>query len=248
MAPAAIDGQRRRRQMSGPVEKREEALEEIRQAYRRYREQGRDRLWDSATPGYARLTRDRDRAVVELVSRSLPESGAALDLGCGPGGLADLVRARVGALSWTGADLLAENVDEARRLRPWATWVETSADRLPFADGSFDVVVAATLFSSLPTPELERAVAAEAGRVLRPGGWLVWYDLRYDNPRNPDIHGLGRASLARLFPDWHAELRSITLVPPIARRLGPLTPLAYRPLELVPPLRSHLIGRLRKPT
>jgi len=39
----------------------------------------------------------------------------------------------------------------------------------------------------------------------------------------------------------------VTLLPPLARRLGPATPLAYPVLAALPPLRSHLIGLLRKP-
>jgi len=39
-----------------------------------------------------------------------------------------------------------------------------------------------------------------------------------------------------------------TLIPPIARRLGPTTPVLYPILESIPFLRSHLIGRLRCPT
>lgn len=234
--------------MSGPGQEREEALEKIRQSYRGYRDQGRDRLWNAANPGYARLTRDRNRALVELLQSLLPARGRVLDLGCGPGDLADVVRAHVGDVSWTGVDLLPESLVEARRLRPWATWVEASADRLPFADASFNVVVAATLFSSLPTPELERAVATEIGRVLRSSGSLVWYDLRYDNPGNPAVHGIHAERLGELFPSWPMQLRSLTLIPPVARRLGPATPVLYPMLHAVPLLRSHFVGALRRPS
>ncbi|MCA1570295.1 MAG: hypothetical protein LC798_08260 [Chloroflexi bacterium] len=56
------------------------------------------------------------------------------------------------------------------------------------------------LFSSLPSRDLEVAAANEVARVLAPGGWLIWYDLRYDNPTNPAVHGIGRSGLRRLFP------------------------------------------------
>lgn len=233
--------------MSGPESGREDALDRIRRTYRDYRKTGRDRLWDPANPGYARTIRDRDRALVGLVRGSLPAGGSVLDLGCGPGDLADLVRAKVGELSWTGVDLLPEAIDEARRLRPWGTWLEASADRLPVGGSTFDVVVASTLFSSLPTPELEHAVAGEIRRVLAPGGGLVWYDLRYGNPTNRAVHGVSRDRVAELFLGWPAELRSITLLPPIARRLGRFTSAAYPALESIPLLRSHLVGLLRRP-
>jgi len=58
---------------------------------------------------------------------------------------------------------------------------------------------------------------------------------------------MSRKHLAELFPGWAAELRSITVAPPVARRLGRLTPVAYPLLHAIPPVRSHLIGRLRCP-
>jgi len=107
--------------------------------------------------------------------------------------------------------------------------------------------VASTLFSSLPSRGLEEAVAGEIARALRPDGWLAWYDLRYRNPANRSVHGLGRSDVQSLFPGWTLELQSMTLLPPLARRLGPLTGALYGPLHALPFLRSHLIGRLQPP-
>ena len=143
---------------------------------------------------------------------------------------------------------MPERIDAARSAVPDAEFVVGSADAMPFDDRSFDVAVALTLFSSLPSRELEVAAAGEIGRVLRPGGWLGWYDLRYDNPTNRAVHGVTRARLGDLFRDWPIEVRTISLAPPIARRLGPLTPVAYPILQAFPPLRSHLVGRIRCPS
>ena len=118
---------------------------------------------------------------------------------------------------------------------------------MPFPDDAFDVAIATTLFSSLPSRDLEERVATEIGRVLRPGGWLVWYDLRFDNPSNRAVHGVNTRRLEALFRDWPSEMRSISVVPPVARHLGRLTPVAYPLLHAIPSMRSHLIGRLRCP-
>jgi SAM-dependent methyltransferase len=228
--------------------KRAKDLEQIRRAYDTYEAEDRGRLWDPKNPGYARMSRDRETALVRLLRDSLPPGGALLDLGCGTGDLADTARRAGIESSWTGLDLRDSAVAEAAARHPWARFVEASADALPFESASFDVVVASTLFSSLPSDALERDVGAEVARVLRPGGWLVWYDLRYDNPRNRAVHGLDRDRLASLFPGWAAELRPLTLLPPLARRLGPLTGPLYPLLHALPPLRSHLVGRLRRPS
>jgi hypothetical protein len=84
-------------------------------------------------------------------------------------------------------------------------------------------------------------------RILRPGGYLIWYDIRYDNPSNRAVHGVTRSRLQALFPGWRQELKTSTVAPPVARRLGRVTPIVYPVLHAIPILRSHLIGRLRKP-
>jgi len=70
-----------------------------------------------------------------------------------------------------------------RRLRTYSASVRlwdfeqtgVMAEKLPYPDTSVDVVVAINLYHELP-PQVRRQAAAEAGRVLRPGGRLVFYD------------------------------------------------------------------------
>ena len=226
---------------------RDRDLAAIHAAYRRYEREDRYRTWDPGNPGNARIEMDRDRALVGLLRSSLPGNGGrVLDLGMGDGQLAEVARgADVPIGSWTGVDLDPHAVRAAAAAAPWANFVEASADRLPFDAATFDAVIASTLFSSLPSAELERAVAAEIGRVLNGGGWLIWYDLRYGNPANPSVHGLPPKDIESLFPGWTVELESITVLPPLARHLGVLTHALYGPLHALPFLRSHLAGRLR---
>lgn len=227
-------------------QRRDEDLDRVRATYERYERDGRDRLWDRANPGYARIAQERDEALVRLILGALgPEgTGSVLDCGCGTGMLADPVRQQAPGVAWTGIDLRADAIEIARRERPWATWIEGSVDALPLPDRSFDVVVAATLFSSLPSWELELAAAREIGRVLAAGGSLAWYDLRYGNPRNRAVHAMDRKRIERLFPGWTADLRPITLLPPLARRLSFAPAALHVLLGAVPPLRSHLIGQV----
>lgn len=232
------------------MSRRDEDLEQVRRTYARYDEEGRARLWDPSNRGYARLARDRDRALVGLIEASIAATpGPVLDLGCGDGRLLTAaLSAGVRPAEWHGVDLDADGVAAAASAHPEARFVVGSADELELADGSVAVVVAATLFSSLPSATMEADVAREIGRVLAPGGFLIWYDLRYDNPRNSNVHGLGVDRIRRLFPGWEGELRPITLLPPLARRLGLLTSVLYPALHALPVLRSHLVGRLRRPT
>lgn len=226
---------------------RERELQAIRDAYAKYRDSGRSRIWDVGNAGYRRIVADREEALVELLATHLPAwGGRVLDLGCGDGQLAGAAReAGLSITGWTGVDLDSAQIGDAEKVHPWAAFLAASADALPFDDSSFDVVVASMLFSSLPTAELERAAAAEVGRVLVPGGAVIWYDLRYPSPRNPAVHAMSEQRIRSLFPHWRLQLRTITLLPPLARRLAPLAGWGYSALHLIPALRSHLVGTLR---
>jgi hypothetical protein len=90
-------------------------------------------------------------------------------------------------------------------------------------------------------------VASEVRRVLRPGGALLWYDFRVGNPWNPHVRAMSRRSIRALFPGWRGSFRLVTLLPPLARRLGSLTPVFYPVLGTLPPLRTHWAGLLERP-
>jgi hypothetical protein len=83
-------------------------------------------------------------------------------------------------------------------------------------------------------------------RVLRPGGALLWYDFRVDNPANPNVRGIGHRELEALFPGLACRVLSLTLAPPLARAVAPVSPGLARLLEGLPFLRSHLLGVLVK--
>ena len=222
-------------------------LERIRTTYAGYARDQRERLWNRRSAGYARLADEVDRALfgnldAAVEGRARP---TVIDLGCGDGELASVGGPLAGR--WIGVDLRNDAVIAARAAYPAAEFIEASADAVPLEDASVDVVVARVLFSSLPSRQLERAVAAEIGRLLRPGGWLVWLDIRYSNPTNRAVHGLPEGVISDLFGGWERVLTTIGLLPPIARRLGPLTAIAYPLLAALPPLRSHVVGRLRRP-
>ncbi len=97
-------------------------------------------------------------------------TGRLLDVGCGTGPL--LTRYQRSGRATFGCDPSAAMLAQAAR-RPGATRL-AAADgrRLPFADGTFDVVLAVEVVRWLP-PASERRLLAEARRVLRPGGLVV---------------------------------------------------------------------------
>jgi ubiquinone/menaquinone biosynthesis C-methylase UbiE len=167
-----------------------------------------------------------------------------LEIGCGRGTrLVDWLRWGAPADALHGVDLMEAFVGEARQTLPRAHFGVASGNRLPFRDGEFDVVVQSTVFSSILDPAMRRAVADEMVRVRAPAGAILWYDFRYPNIRNKDVKPVTASEIAALFPGRRIALRSLTLLPPLARRLAPVSVFACRALEkLCPPLRSHLVA------
>ena len=88
------------------------------------------------------------------------------------------------------------------------------------------------------------AIAAEITRVLRPGGALLWYDLRVPNPRNPNVRPVSRRELAALFPGLVGPVETATLAAPLARHVAPWSELVAGALERCPWLRTHLLAVL----
>lgn len=105
------------------------------------------------------------RALVRRLMKGVP-AGRALDVGPGPGGNAAVLR----DLGWqvTGVELteVGAHLCAARGLDV----VRGDATRLPAADRSVDLVMSTDVWEHVEDHE---SVAAEAHRVLRPGGRLL---------------------------------------------------------------------------
>ena len=149
---------------------------------------------------YDRIFRPSEEAGLAEIRRDVLASagGAVLEIGAGTG-------LNLRAYPRTGIDrlvLLEPDPNMARHLReklgqaPVAPEVvEAPAERMPFADASFDVV-AGTLV--LCEPDDPAAVLAEVARVLKPGGRYLFFEhVRSEDP------GLARWQ-DRLAPVWTA--------------------------------------------
>lgn len=97
-------------------------------------------------------------------------AGTVLDAGCGTGRVA-IELARRGH-DVVGVDLDPEMLAAARRKAPELTWIAADLAEVDLGR-TFDAVVAAGNVMIFVTPGQERAVVANLGRHLAPGGLLV---------------------------------------------------------------------------
>lgn len=173
------------------------------------------------------------------------ENQRVCDIGCGSG------RWLLEFAQWEASDLSGIDLDEARLKRvkerlPSADVHAGDARNLPWANDSFDLVSHFTVFSSILNDAMRRQVAAEMMRIVKPDGVILWFDFRVNNPRNPGVRGIGAGEIRSLFPGCSVKLKPVTLAPPIARLVVPVSWIAATALEKIPFLRTHYLGIIRK--
>lgn len=191
----------------------------------------------------------------EILARFFRSSGIQtlhgmkiLDVGCGSGGhLRRLVDFGAEPRNCFGIDLDHNSLVRGRDLNPTTGFIESSAAQLPFAGGEFDLVFQFTVLTSVLDPQMKCSITREVHRVLRPGGYFVWYDFAYSNPKNPNVRGIGRGEISALLEGFQLHFRRATLAPPIGRPAARISPLLYRALNCIPLLRSHYFCFARKP-
>jgi len=161
----------------------------------------------------------RRQALVPLrafVEKQVQRKLSLLDVGCGTGRLLGYVKDNWPALAVTGLDLSRAYLDAAKELlRPFSAvdLVAGAAEAIPLPDAGFDIVTCTYLLHELPR-KVRGRVAAEIGRVLKPGGCLILVDSLQvgDKPvfdpllaafpatfHEPYFADYGRTDLARLF-------------------------------------------------
>ena len=128
------------------------------------------RQFDRLAPRWDAMRSEDAFASLERALDALPEPPArVLDLGTGTGLAAFVLARRFGQAEVVGVDVADRMVEVARRNTPpelagRVRFQQADAARLPFDDGSFELV---SLANMIPFFD-------ELARVTAPGGWLVF--------------------------------------------------------------------------
>lgn len=144
----------------------------------------------------------RLRCLGDLLRGAGIESLAGLDicdLGCGTGGFLGLMPS-FGAdpRRLCGVELMADRLAAARLAYPALRFEPAPGDRIPLPDGSCDLIICSLVFSSVHAMDLRQRLAEDCARVLRPGGYVFWWDLFHLADLEPSVPLDPRA----LFPGW----------------------------------------------
>jgi SAM-dependent methyltransferase len=118
----------------------------------------------------------RDHSALLLDRVGIAGGWQAIDLGCGPSGILDLLADRVGpAGRVVGLEFEPANVALAREFAAEHSLanvevIQGDAHQTGFPSATYDLVHARTLLINIPDPAV---VVAEMARLARPGGWVA---------------------------------------------------------------------------
>jgi len=202
-------------------------------------------------PSTRLLVQERETKLLRALAQrgfSSLEKEKILQVGCGAGAwLRDFIRWGARPENLWGVDLLQSRINDAKRLCPAEVTLKCqNSANLDVPDGSFDLVLQGTVFTSILDAEMKRLLALEMMRVVRQDGLIIWYDFHVDNPNNPDVRGVSKAEILKLFPNCKVSLQKLTLAPPIGRRVAPISASLYRMLSQIKPLCTHYLGIITK--
>jgi ubiquinone/menaquinone biosynthesis C-methylase UbiE len=223
----------------------------IRAAYARRRKWVPTHRYSCFNPGNLIIEQELEQHILASLhqfGRTPLHDKQILDVGCGRGyRLGNIIRWGAQPENIFGIDLLEERIREARRLLPPAVALTVgSATDLQLPDCTFDLVLQFTVFSSILDDLMKRKVAQEMVRVLKPGGCVLWYDFHINNPLNPDVRGLKKQEIRDLFPNCDCHFRRLTLIPPVARAVGAVSPTLCRLLSSLRILSTHYLAVIEK--
>ncbi|HWA53120.1 MAG TPA: class I SAM-dependent methyltransferase [Solirubrobacterales bacterium] len=161
------------------------------------------RLYDATwgrffSAAYDRLLRGTEEAGLREIRRECLASatGRTIDIGAGTGANLSLFPSAVSELVLAEPDphMLSRLRARLDTAPPGTEVVQAGAEALPFEDASFDTAVFTLVLCTVPNPS---AALAEAARVLKPGGRLLFVEhVRAEDP------GLARWQ-DRLERPWH---------------------------------------------
>ena len=132
---------------------------EVKKFYRDYYDRISDKRWNSPFPLRRYIHRANYSQLVHHIQTYLPSGGRLLDAGCGDGLLTWLIAGEFGEVEIFGADISGPNIDAAIQRQHQTTklknlhYLISDAEKFPFADSSFDLVISSHVLEHLPSFE-----------------------------------------------------------------------------------------------
>lgn len=190
-------------------------------------------VYDSGHAGLYEICKDDYPPVLEELKKISFQD--LLDVGCGTGPMIELLLREFPKKNYTGIDLTPRMIEVAQAKKlPHAEFLVGDSENLPFADGSFDVVICTNSFHHYPNPQ---AFMKETSRVLRKDGRLILRDYT-SNAVMLWLMNHVEMPLAHLGGHGDVKIHSCGEVDSMCRLAG----LTVQKLEMQKGFRMHLVA------
>ncbi|TMS00466.1 class I SAM-dependent methyltransferase [Nonomuraea basaltis] len=168
----------------------------------------------ASAASYVYTTRRGKFAVWAEELQRLEGDERLLDLGCGRGAVLLMAAQRLDKGRATGIDRWRSkdqsgNGEQVTRANAEAEGVSDRVELvrgdmrdLPFADGTFDVIVSSQAIHNIPDAGGREQAVREAHRVLRPGGLMLIADFQHTPAYETTLRGLGVVDVRRRDAGW----------------------------------------------
>ena len=220
----------------------------IKRAYKKQKPAGYYSWFD---PGNLFLVQERERLLLKRLKQAgrAPLAGQRLlEIGCGSGHwLREFVKWGIKPVDITGVDLRPDVLASAAELCPQGVTLRCSnGSLLDFPDESFDLVLQSLVFTSVLDQAMKDEMAREMLRVLKKDGLIIWYDFHVDNPWNPNVRGVRKAEITRLFSGCSIAVDRVSLALPVAKWLAPWSWFLCYVLDRLRVLNTHYLALIYK--
>lgn len=224
--------------------------EEIKKRYERRKNTNKDNLYSYFNNGNLFLVQERQRKIIKLLNKYNQNDLAnkkIFDIGCGNGSiLRDFISWGAKPENLHGVDLLEERINAGRKISPNLDLICGDAEKLNYPEKSFNIITQFVCFTSILDEVMKKNIANKMLRMLKDDGIILWYDFKYNNPKNSDVQGIKKEEIKKLFPNCEYDFNLITLAPPLVRKLAPLSWLLCYLMTGLKVLNTHYLIIIRK--
>lgn len=204
------------------------------------------RRWTGLSVEDVTLRTAQQRVFVELLAPVFRDLGglSILDVGCGSGRwLRWYLELGADPARVAGVDVSDVRFAEGRAINSRVAMQVIDGEHLPFDDGSFDLVTQWVCFMCIPDEAWRHRMAAEMRRVLRPGGYVFWWDTPVANASLTDGRPIDPRQFFGGLPIERREVRARGL-PSDAIRRGLVRRIAARTLDRFAERSTHVAARI----
>lgn len=170
-----------------------------------------------------------------------------LDVGTAGGYfLRGLLKYGVAPANLFGVDIWESRLIDGHGRLPCLNLVCADGRALPFASETFDIVVQATMLSSVVHRGMRRQIGSEIIRVLKNSGIAFSFDFRFKRPGDRDVCAMTLCELEHAFAGCDVEVNPCCAPPRLVGLLAPRSQLWCDIACGLWPLKTHYWATVRK--